>query len=234
MTDEELIQEFTQQVYLTIWNRRIEDIEDEDGQEEIAKVIIWCNLFLDELEREADWNFVRENEKELGTAVTGANTLDLFDDDIRKLVVDENRPLVIKQDSSVVSVWDVVDPNQLTRRNNYSDRDQRVTFITQKLVFSRVFNDTEVGGKVCADIINKIPRLATNDTSLFELPISRQLLVLGTAKNNTLPDIVKGGLSPSYAQKYNDELAKAKMENDKSSLANEAVRDDLSGIAGVY
>lgn len=234
MTDEERLQEFVQQVYLTIWNRRIDDITDADGVEEVAKVIIWANLFLDELESEADWNQVRENEKNLGVAVEGANTLDLFDEDILRLVVDENRPLLIKQDSSIISLWDVVDPNQLTNRNIYSERDERVTLINQQLVFSRPFNEMEAGGTIYADIVNKIPRLASDNVELFDLPFPRQLLVLGTAKNNTLPDIVKGGLSPSYVQKYGDELEKAKIYNDKSSIANQIVGEDYSGITGVY
>lgn len=240
MTPEQRLQEFAQQVYLTIWNRRIDDITDADGVEEVAKILIWANLFLDELEAETkpdgtlvDWYFSRQNEKELGVVVTGFNTLDLFDEDIQRLVVNENRPLLIKQDSSIVSVWDVVDANQLTNGNNYSEREQRVTFITNQIVFSRPFASTEGGGTVYADVINKLPRLATGSVELLDLPIPRQLLILGTVKNNTLPDIVKGGLSPSYAQKYDDLLNGEKAKSEQSSQANIAIGEDYSGIGGV-
>lgn len=44
MTNEEKVEEFAQQVYLTIYGRRIDDPTDEDGVEQIAKTLIWCNL----------------------------------------------------------------------------------------------------------------------------------------------------------------------------------------------
>lgn len=232
-TNAEKIQEFAQQVYLTIYGRRIDDIDDTDGVEAVEKTKIWLNLFLDELEREADWNCVRENDATIGTVQNATSTFDL-PGDARKLVADENRPLVIMNDGAIISIWDVVDPNQLTSRNHYGTRDQRVTYVNQRIVFSRALNDTEIGSTVMADIVNTIPRIASNDTSLFDLPLPRQLLVLGTAKNNTLPDIVQGGLSPSYVQKYNDELEKAKAENDAAGLSSEAVTEDNGNIAGVY
>lgn len=240
MTNEEKLQEFAQQVYLTIYGRRIDDVEDEDGVETVEKVKIWCNLFLDELELERDsegrpinWNYLRENDTEIGTIATSTDTFDLPDGALR-LVADEDRPLVIMQDSSIVSVWDVVDPNQITKRNSYGlARDQRVTYVNQKIVFSRSLNETEIDGNIVADVMFSFPRLADNDTSLFDLPIPRQLLVLGTAKNATLPDIVQGGLSPSYSQKYNDLLDGEKMANGQTSVGDEAVTDDFSNIGGV-
>lgn len=241
MTDEEKLQEFTQQVYLTLNGQRIEDITDEEGVEAVATTILWCNLLLDELEKEKDpdgtptnWSFLRENDKEIGTIVGVDDTFDLPAGALR-LVADEDRPLVIMQDGSIVSTWDVVDPNQITQRNNYvAPRQQRVTYVNQKIVFSRPLNNTEIGGTVVADILNKFTRLADDDTTLFDLPISRQLLVLGTAKNAVLPDIVQGGLTPSFVQKYGDLLDGEKAANMQSSTPDEAVTDNLSGIGGVY
>ena len=239
MTNEEKINEFVQQVYLTIYGRRVDDLTDVDGVEQIAKTLIWCNLFLDELELEKEpdgsptnWTFLRENDAEIGTIATSTDTFSLPDDTLRP-IADEERPLVIMQDSSIVSAWDIVDPSQITRRNGEQMRSQRVTYVNQLLVFSRILNDTEIGGTVLTDISVKFPRLTSSDTSLFDLPIARQLLVLGTAKNASLPDIVQGGLSPSYAQKYADLLEGAKMANMQSSEADEAVTDDFSGIGGV-
>lgn len=248
MTQEQklaLLQEFTQQVYLTIFNRRIKDITSAAGIEEIEKVVIWCNLFLDELEQETDpdgmpinWIYLRENDKEIGTIAAPTDTFDLPTGALRP-VADPDRPLYIAHDGAAVSIWDVVDPNQITKRNDYYTRPQRVTYVNQKLVFSRRLNDTEIDGTVYADIVNRFTRLVY-DTSeghnvdLFALPVPRQLLVLGTAKNASLPDIVQGGLSPSYAQKFSALLDGHKAANMQSSEADEAVTDDHSGIGGVW
>jgi hypothetical protein len=240
MTDEQKLQEFTQQVYLTLNGQRIEDITDEEGVEAVANTIIWCNLLLDELEKEKDpdgtptnWSYIRENDKEIGTIAGISDTFDLPSGALR-LVAEEDRPLVIMQDSSTVSTWDVVDPNQITKRNSYSVREQRVTYVNRKVKFSRPFNNTEIGGDIFADIVNSFPRLAAADTDLFDLPIPRQLLVLGTAKNAVLPDIVQGGLTPSFVQKYADLLDGEKAANMQSSTPDEAVTDDFSSVGGVY
>lgn len=241
MTDEQKLQEFAQQVYLTIYGRRMDDITDEDGVEQVQKTIIWLNLFLDELEMELDpdgtptnWIMVRENDKELGTIAAEGDTFDLPTGALR-LVSEVDRPLFILQDGSVISTWDVVDPNQITKRGTYNaPREQRVTYVNRKVVFSRPLNDTEIGGTVHADIVNSFPRLADDDTTLFDLPVPRQLLVLGAAKNASLPDIVQGGLSPSYAQKYASLLEGAKMANGQTAAADEIDYEDYSDIGGVY
>lgn len=244
MTDEEKLQLFTQQVYLTINNRRLDNITDEDGVEAVATTVIWCNLFLDELEMErnpdgtpCNWNFLRENDAEIGTVVAEDDTFDLPAGALR-LVAEEDRPLLIMQDGIIVSTWDVVDPDQITRRDNsiYPSRDQRVTYVNSKIVFSRTLNETEIGGTIFADLMNSFPRLdgeAPINVETLDLPIPRQLLVLGTAKNSSLPNIVKGGLSPSYTQKYNDLLDGLKMTNGQTSVGDIAVTDDFSNIGGV-
>lgn len=245
MTPLEKLQQFTQQVYLTINNRRLDSLTDEDGLEAVATTVIWCNLFLDELEAElnpdgtpTNWSFLRENDAEIGTIADADDTFDLPAGALR-LVAEEDRPLIIMQDGAIVSVWDVVDPDQITSRNRYpSDRDQRVTYVNNKIVFSRTLNETEIGGTVHADIVNIFPRLSDEsgdeNADLFDLPIPRQLLVLGTAKNSSLPNIVKGGLSPSFAQKYGNLLEGLKAGNMQTSTANEAVTDDFSNIGGVW
>jgi len=248
MTEEQklaLLQQFTKEVYLTIYGRQIDDITDADGIIEIENTIMWCNLFLDELEQETDpsgapinWLYLRENAKEIGTIATITDTFDLPAGALRPIAVSD-RPLTITQDGSAVSIWDVVDPSQITSRNDYYSRLQRVTYVNQKLVFSRALNDTEIGGTVNTDILNSFIRLAYDttgghNTDLFDLPVPRNLLVLGTAKNASLPDIVQGGLSPSYAQKYAAILEGHKMANMQTSEADEAVREDYSSIGGVY
>lgn len=248
MTEEQklaLLQEFAQQVNLAIYNRRLDDITGVDGVEAIEKTVIWVNLLLDELEQETqpdgmpmNWLYLRENDKEIGTIATIADTFDLPDGALRP-IANPDRPLYITQDGSAVSLWDMVDPNQITVRNDYYTRPQRATYVNQKIVFSRTLNSTELGGTVYTDIVNSFPRLvydtsAGHNVELFDLPIPRQLLVLGTAKNASLPDIVQGGLSPSFLQRYADLLNGHKMANMQTADADEAVTDDFSGIGGIW
>lgn len=246
MTPLEKLQQFTQQLYLAINNRRLDSLTDIDGLEAVATTVIWCNLFLDELEAEVNpdgtptnWSFLRENDAEIGTIATASDTFDLPEGALR-LVAEEGRPLIILQDGIVVSTWDVVDPDQITRRDGsiYPTRDQRVTYVNKKVVFSRTLNETEIGGTVHADIVNSFPRLddttGEENADLLDLPIPRQLLVLGTAKNSSLPNIVKGGLSPSFTQRYGNLLEGLKSANMQTSTGDEAVTDDFSNIGGIY
>lgn len=254
MTDEQLIQKFTQDVYLTRYNRFIDEIPttfeeetsvtDTDAIAEIVKTAAWLNMFLDELERETDpdgrpvnWSFVRENDVELGTVTEDMTSLDIDDDDILRLVVDDNRPLTIAFDGTAVSTWEVVSPNQITKRSRTA-LDDRVTVVNRTIIFSRAFKDFEVGGTIIADVINKIPRLVYNDDTKDAAPLNTvvpyELMVLGVAKNATLPDIVQGGLSPSFVQKYADLLDAVKLENQNSSVADSMARDDNGYIGGIY
>lgn len=243
MTPEEKLQKFVQDLYLTQFSRRIDDITDSDGQEEIAKAVVWVNTVLDEIEAETDndgqpidWSFARENDVNLGTISSANQTFEL-DDDINRLVVAEYRPLIIKQGDSTVSYWDVVDPNQLARIDNISSN-QRVSVVGGSILFSRPLNDTEIGGTVVADVINYIPRVSNEENAVnveaLDMVKPYQLLLLGAAKNATLPDIVQGGLSPSFAQKYADLLTKVIAKNQASSVADNAVRDDYGHIGGIY
>lgn len=232
MTDEQRLQAFVQSVYLTRYNRYIDDITDADGQEEIAKTIDWTNNFLGELELESDWQYLRANDSILGTVAAAAAQTIPLPSGVRKLVVHEDRPLKISQDGSTVSTWEVVDPNHLTEdTGHYGDR---VTTVGDTIVFSRPFRDTEVGGTITADVIEDMPQLATNDIAVLDLVRPTQLLVLGTAKNAVLPDIVQGGLTPSFTEKYSDLLEKAVMQNEASASAGIIGGDDNSYIRGVY
>lgn len=249
MTEEQKIQKFVQDVYLTRYNRFIdgiptsfeteETVTDTDALEEMTKTIAWANMFVDELEREVDssgqpinWSFVREDNFELGTIFDGMTELEL-DDDILRLVIEEERPLSIAFDGSAVSTWEVVAANQITKKPIGGLTD-RVVVVNRKILFSRPFKSTEVGGTIVADVINNIPRLTDEDASMIDTVKPYQLLVLGVAKNATLPDIVQGGLSPSYVQKYGDLLEAVKLENQNSSMANSLVVDDLGYIGGLY
>lgn len=235
MTPLERMTAFAQSVYLTKNNRYFDDIDEEDGQTYVTQTVDWLTLLLDELEREADWNCVRNWDDEIGTVLApGQQTFDL-PVGTRKLVVDDDRPLVIMHDNVIVASFEVVDPNQITKR--YTSTKDRVTVIKKKIIFSRPLKDTEVNGTVIADTISPLPRPVITGPSpqvdIFDTFEPMQLLVLGVAKNATLPDIVQGPLSPSYVQKYGDLLEKTVMENNASSTSDEIVRDDFGYIGGI-
>lgn len=231
MTDTERLQAFVQSVYLARYNRYIDDITDEDGQEEIAKTIDWTNQFLGEIELESDWQYLRTNDLEIGT-VSSATQVVPIPSGVRKMVVHEDRPLKILQDGAIVSQWEVVDPNHITESTGYYGN--RVTTVGDNLVFSRAFNEGEIGGTITADVIDDMPQLSTDDISVLDLVKPQALLVLGVAKNAVLPDIVQGGLTPSFTEKYADLLEKAVMQNEASASSGIVDTDDLSVIRGVW
>lgn len=231
MTDTEKLQAFVQSVYLARYNRYIDDITDTDGVEEIAKTIDWTNQFLSDFELESDWQWLRENGATLGTVTSATQTFPI-PSGIRKLVVHVDRPLEISQDGTVVSQWEVVDPNHPTEVTGaYANR---VTTVGDTVVFSRTLTDAELSGTVTADVINNIPVLATDDIEVLELFRPTQLLIWGVAKNATLPDIVQGGISPSFVERYAELLERTIMENEKSASADTVDKDDLSYIGGVW
>lgn len=249
MTDEQKLQKFTQDVYLTRFNRfvdeiptdytTVETVTDTDALIEITKTISWLNMFLDELEAETDndgrpinWSFVRENSVEIGDITAVDDTFEI-DDDVLRLAVDENRPLRLSSDGSVIATFEVVSADQITSKLNRTT-DDRVSVVNRTLVFSRVFTTEEIGSTIIADVINKIPRLTSTDATTLDTVVPYQLMVLGVAKNATLPDIVQGGLSPSFVQKYADLLEGIKAANSLSSSADAYARDDNGYIGGIY
>lgn len=239
MTRQERVEQFVQDVYLVRFNRRISNIASTGGQEEVAKTLSFCRMFRHELESEKNldgtpinWSFARTNDNTFGT-INSASQIFSLPDDVRRLVVDEDRPLVLMFDGTIISKFDVVEANQITRRRIDPSIDDRVAVVRNSLVFSRNFKDYEIGATVMADTIEKFPELTLTNTDLLDM-VPYQLLVLGTAKNSVRPDIVQGGLTPSFVQQYADELDKAIAENNATSGADSAVYEDFSGIRGVF
>lgn len=234
MTEEEKIKAFAQKVILTQTGKHmdIDDINGEEGEVYILALIDWVNLFTGELELETDWQYLRDNESNIGTIASYDNIISL-PDGVRKLVVNGHRPLTIRQGDAIISTWDVVSPNVITQQPEDPYRG-RVATINNKVVFSRRLDDTELGGTVHADIIRFMPQLAANDASVISLIRPTRLLALGVAKDATLPDFVRGGISPSLGQKYADLLEKAVDENEASTMAEEMIGEDFGRIRGVY
>jgi hypothetical protein len=240
---------FTQSVYLVIKNRYFDDIDGVDGTTLMQQTIDWTNMFIDELETETnpdgtplDWKWLWQMGATLGSAVKGAASIP-FPTAFNFLLADENRYVQITQDGTAVSNWVVVSPQQISNRTNRITQDM-CALVGKTVVFSRAFQDYESGGIITGDVSTAFPRiaftLAANGTftvtnvKVLTLVQPKALLVLGVAKNASLPDIVQGGLSPSYAQKYGNLLQGAIARNNAGAVASEAVREDLSSIGGLY
>lgn len=256
MTDEQLLKQFANQVYLTKFNRFIDGVDftastptDADALNEIQKVIMWANLWADELELETDyegrpmdWRFLRENDVDFGViagvANSGASAISI-PAGYRRLVYRANRPLTILQDTARISTWKVVDPDQQTKRDD-TWTGPRVTSLNGKLIFSRLFDSGEVGGHIFADLMKPItpmsytPGVSVNVDMLKAIP-HKQLIVLGTAKNSTLPGIVEGGLTPALTQKYGDLMEGAKAASANTSIADDAWdEEDFGNVGGIW
>lgn len=233
---------FTNKVYLVIKGRYFDDLTSDDGANLVNQTIDWANMFMDELELETtpdgqaiDWWFARQNDATLGKARVGRKVID-FDSDFNNLIAGEERYVLVTVDGQVVSSWSVVNADQLGNRPGYSVPD-RVARVGQQLVFSREFRDNENGGTITGDVTAPLPRLSlTNADALTgdNAIVPQQLLILGAAKDASLPDIVQGKLSPSYAQRYANLLEGAKARSAASSNADTAQRDNYSNVRGVY
>lgn len=238
MTPKAQLEAFANSIYLTIKNRYFDDIEGDDGQVYVAQVIDWTNMFLDELETTTstdgqlvDWWFARESDYSLGTATEGAASIPL-PTKVDRLITDEMRYVQIVIDGIVISNWAVVHPKDISSKTDRI-REDMCAVVGDNIVFSRTFKDTEATGTIQGDVVLKLPRLSENNIKLLTTVRPKQLLILGVAKNATLPDIVQGGLSPSYTQKFNDLLTGAVARSNASSVAQTAARENFSHVRGV-
>lgn len=226
---------FAQSVYLAIKNRYFDDIAGTDGQDYITQVIDWTNQYLDELENTVDsmgrpvyWNFMRTPSFEMGTVAAGDTSMDVADG-VLQVIPSFRRPLTITVDGTVVSKWTVVTADQL----DPSSSQNLVAQLGDALYFNRAIKDDEDGGTVNVDVTESIDRLASNNANALTQVKPKQLLVLGVAKNSSLPDIIQGGLSPSFVQKYNDLLTSAIMLNNRTAGVETADRDDFGFVGGI-
>lgn len=241
----EQLQTFAQRVYLVIKNRYFDDLTSADGKVFLQQVVDWTNMFIDELEAEVDpmgqlvnWKWSRDLGHTLGTVVEGAASISK-PAEISDLIAGENRYVQILQGSSRVANFAVVEPDQISNKADRVTEDM-CALVGETIVFSRAFKDTEANGTIIGDVMLPTPRLAFNPTTglatnvkALTLITPQQLLLLGVAKSATLPDIVQGGLSPSYLQRYNDLLGNAIARNMASSRSDVTGREDLGSISGV-
>lgn len=224
------VEELAQQIYVARKNRK-NKVTGTRLTEFLDTTIIQVNQFLAELDKETYWNWVRTNDYVLATATTATSYT--LPDTYRTIVKDEDRPLYIVKDGATVSTWDVVNPSQLKNAKE-GDNPNRVALIARHVVFSRPFTDQELGGDIKVDVVEYLPKLSLSNIDVLSLVDPVELIVLGVVKNQTLPDVVQGGLTPSFTQKYADLLNGAKAENDMTSTASSATSDNLSGVRGIW
>lgn len=191
------------------------------------------NLWLDEFETEAYWNSVRENDYELAT-ITDTTTYSWeLDDDYRTPVIDVNQELKFISDGIVIATFKIVDPNQRQEDDDLL-RPDRAAFVGRNIVLSRVPTAEEVGATIVLDVVKFFPKISTTDVEAIDLLPNKNLAVLGVAKNSTLANVTKVSLSPSFAQKYNNELNKAIAVNNATTEVNSMRGDDYSNIGGIW
>ena len=227
-TDE--ITELAQSIYVARKNRK-NNVSGTRLTTFLETTIIQVNQFLSELDKEAYWNWVLTPDYVLATATTATSYP--LPATYRTVVKDEERPLYIVKDGQIVSTWDVVNPKQLHNAAS-GDNPNRVALIARNVKFSRPLTDREIGGEIKVDVVEYLPKISMDNIDVLSLVDPVDLIVLGVVKNQVLPDVVQGGLTPSYTQKYADLLAGAKMENDMTSTTSTATSENLSGVRGVW
>lgn len=234
------IRELAQKTYYSI-NNAINDDTGTDLEEFENNFIMGFNLWMDEYETEAYWNSVRVNDYVLATI---ANTTDYsftLPDEYRTPVINENIYLkFMLDDGTVISRFKMVNPNQRVVDYDYGqdlERPDRATFVDEnKIVLSRAPRDEEVGAKIVIDVVKYFPDLTREDDTALNLIYgkSKQIAVLGVAKNNTLSDLTKVSLSPSFAQKYSNELNKQLNINMASNEVDEMRGADFGSGWGIW
>lgn len=245
------LQAFAQSVYKMIKNRYYDDLTSTDGQAFLSSIVDWANEFIDELEYESgpdgtpiDWIWVRKPSTTLGTASTGTNILSWDDTTYNNLCASGERYVqVLRADGSVAAQFTVVTADQISNDSSRNLFDM-CALADGNIRFSRPFTSAEAGCNIVADVTTYLPRITTTinaqtkqiiatNVDIFKTIRPLTLLKLGTTKNAILPDIVQGGLNPSYTQKYNDLLMNAIDRSMASSLAPTADVSDYGNIRGV-
>lgn len=235
MTNDQRILALAQSIYQARHNQQ-NDVTGNDLTDFLNQTIEWVNQLTPEIQKKADWNAVRTQDAVIGSVTVGTTISYALPANVRKLVINPFRDLTIRQDSSIVSTFKLVSPNQTYDPNDHSLR-SRATVLKRKVIFSRPLNNTEVGGSIVADTIGYLPLLSHTNVALLDIFDEdydfRQLYVYGVTKNQILPDIVQGGLTPSFSGKYADYLADCIATNNESADTNDADRESFAYVHGV-
>lgn len=232
------ITELAQDTYYTVNGSENDDTGDDliTFQNEFIRGF---NLWLREYETETYWNVARENDYELATIVNTTTYSFTLPTTYRTPIFDQDKYLKFVNDGTVIARFKLVDPNQRVVDDDLTHPD-RATFIPAgnggggTIVLSRPPTEAEVGADIILDVVKRFPALTRDVDTVLSWIYSNQIAVLGVAKNNTLSDVTKVSLSPSFTQKYSNELNKALNANLASNEIDEMQRDDYSYIGGIF
>jgi len=226
------IRKLAQKTYYTI-NGSVNDDTGTDLIEFEDNFILGFNLWKEEYQAEAYWNILRVNDYVLATIANTTTYSWELPDDYRTPVIDMNKELKFVSDGVVIARFKMVDPNQ-RQVDDEIGRPDRATFVGRNIVLSRPPKAEEVGATIVLDVVEYIPDLTRSDDTALGLIYSPNLAVLGVAKNNTLADVTKVSLSPSFAQKYSNELNKAVAINNSTNEVDSMRGEDYSNIGGIW
>lgn len=226
------IRELAQDTYYSVNNAE----NDDTGEDLVTfenEFIRGFNLWLDEYELETYWNSVRVNDYTLATIANITTYSWELPEEYRTPVIDINQEIKFVSDGAVIAKFKLVDPNQ-RQVDDADNNPDRASFVGRNIVLSRVPTAEEVGATIVLDVVQSFPKLTRTDDTALSLIFSKNIAVLGVAKNQTLADVTKVSLSPSFAQKYNNELNKAIAINNATNEVNAMRGDDYSNIGGIW
>lgn len=249
------LQAFAQSVYLMIKDRYFDDLTSTDGQTYLGQVVDWTNMFIDELQymtdsdgSPIDWLWSRLPMQNLGTAVYNSQpnpprgTVSWNSTLYFSLCTGNERFVqIIDANNNVLANFTVVNASEVSN-NNARNNEDRCALVNGLILFSRPFTQAENGCAIFGDVTGYLPYLTTavvsgqiqaTNVQIFSTVKPLTLLKLGVTKNAILPDIVKGGLTPSYNAKYNDLLTNAIDRSTQSTIAPSVDVDDYSNVRGV-
>lgn len=227
------IRELAQNTYYTINNAENDDTGPDLTTFE-NNFIRGFNLWRKEWEKEAYWTRLRLNDYELATINDTTTFSFSLPEDIRTPVFTKDKYLKFIIDGIVVAKFKLVNPDQRVVDDDVFHADRATLAEDSLIILSRAPTEAEQGATIVLDVVSYIPALTRADDSAIGLINDDNLITLGVAKNNTLSDVTKVTLSPSFAQKYSNELNKAVAANNASNEIDEMEREDYSGIGGTW
>lgn len=231
MTPIDKITQAAQEVYYSLNGSR-DTSTGADLEELQDNFILAANLFTDELDTEAYWNTLRENSYVLHTINNTTDFSFTLPSDYRTPIFNQYKEVKFVKDGSIITRFPLVDPSQVSPDDHW--RRDRASFLGRKIILSRPPKDTEVTADVVLDVVKYFPKLTRDNADLLDVIPSRQLLILGVAKNQALASITKRALAPTFTQKYADELRKQVEENNNSTELYDAQSSDYGFVRGIW
>lgn len=199
------------------------------------------NLWLREYETEAYWKVARVNDFVLATIADTTTYSFTLPTTYRTPVFDQDKEAkLVLADGTVIAHFTLVSADQRQVDYDYNPRPDRATFIEAgrggggTVILSRVPKPEEVGAMLVLDVVKYFPKLTIADATVLNWIYNDTIATLGVAKNQTLSDVTKIALSPSFAQKYSNELNKALNINNASNEVDDNQMDDYSNIGGIW